>query len=42
MDICFGASKDLRDFKREAFSYRFKDKPDYEGLRTMLKELKAE
>ena len=41
-DVCFGASKDLIDFKREVFSYRFKDEPDYNGLRNILKELKYE
>ena len=35
-DVCFGNTKDLSSFKREIFSYRFMDTPDYEKLRVML------
>lgn len=38
-DLCFGNSKDLYKFKKEVFSYRFADIPDYENLRNILKKL---
>ena len=41
-DLCFGVSKELRDFKREAFSYHFKDEPNYQSLRLILEELRDE
>ena len=39
-DLCYENSKRLQAFKKEVFSYQFKDKPNYELLRTMLEELK--
>ena len=38
-DLCFGNSRDLYKFKKEVFSYRFADIPDYENLRNILKKL---
>ena len=40
--LCSGKTKDLVAFKREIFSYRFKEEPDYDGLRRMLVELRDE
>ena len=40
-DICFGNTKGLSTFKREVFSYRFKDEPNYQKLRELLSELLA-
>lgn len=40
-DICFGNTKGLSTFKREVFSYRFKDEPRYEYLRDLLSQLLA-
>lgn len=39
-DVCFGNTKDLAAFKREVFSYRFKDLPNYENLRKLLIQLR--
>ena len=39
-DLCYENSKRLQPFKKEVFSYQFKDKPNYSLLRTMLEELK--
>ena len=38
-DICFGNTKGLSTFKREVFSYRFRDEPRYEFLRDLLSQL---
>ena len=35
-DLCFGTSECLSDFKKEVFSYRFKDEPRYNHLREIL------
>ena len=35
-DLCFKNTKDLSKFKREIFSYRFQDTPDYTLLRKLL------
>ena len=39
-DLCFDNTKDLSKFKREVFSYHFKDEPNYEILRKMLEKLR--
>lgn len=36
-DLCYGNTQDLKAFKREVFSYRYKDEPNYEQLRDMLR-----
>ena len=38
-DLCFGNTASLENFKREVFSYRFQDKPNYEKLSGMLNDL---
>ena len=40
--MCSGRAQDLKEFKREVFSYRFQDKPDYKKLVSMLEELREE
>ena len=35
-DLCFGNTKEFSKFKREIFSYRFQDTPDYTLLRRLL------
>ena len=35
-DLCFGNSKDLYKYKKEVFSYRFVDTPNYESLRNII------
>ena len=39
-DLCFGNTKGLTNFKREVFSYRFKDEPRYDYLRDLLTQLR--
>lgn len=39
-DLCFGCTKDLKRFKKEVFGYNFVDVPNYEHLRTLLKNIK--
>lgn len=39
-DLCFGNTAQLKEFKREVFSYHFKDEPDYNQLRAILTKLK--
>lgn len=38
-DVCFGKSEDLLAFHQEVFKYRFKDQPNYNLLRKILKDL---
>ena len=35
-DLCFGNTKHLYKYKKEVFSYRFKDTPDYDHLIDLL------
>ena len=39
-DLCSDNTKHLYTFKKEIFSYHFKDKPNYEKLRNILENLK--
>ena len=39
-DLCFGNSKDLCVFYKEVFSYRFKQIPNYEILRSFLRDIR--
>ena len=39
-DLCFGRTKNLYSFKKEVFSYHFKDAPDYDKLRQILRYLR--
>lgn len=38
-DLCTGRSRKLKEFKKEIFSYHFKDEPRYGVLREMLNNL---
>ena len=36
-NLCYGDSKDLETFMKEVMSYGFKDRPNYDYLRSLLK-----
>ena len=38
-DLCQGNTRKLYNLKKEIFKYRFMDKPNYEYLKDMLREL---
>ena len=39
MNICEGETEELSHFMQEVFSYGFKDKPNYEKLSNILRNL---
>ena len=41
-DLCYGKSVDLMELYHEVFSYEFKEKPNYNGIRTILYDLREQ